>query len=171
MWSGGNELFDSWSGMTDQSLAIRLLNSQCYLLDPLTPFIPTSPVYGMGHGHYVFRDLQTGIEVYNWMNSATGTAYNEFGMPGPSPVEILKTIIPENELFPPEKGTSRESHHAFNAWVGDTWLCKDFLAAYFGKPNSLEELVEQGQWIQCEGYKAIYEEARRQKPYCAMASN
>ena len=30
IWSGGNELFNAWSGMTDQSLALRLLNSQCY---------------------------------------------------------------------------------------------------------------------------------------------
>ena len=44
--------------MTDQSAAIRLLNSQCFRLDPNTPFIPTSPVMGVGHGHYVFREWQ-----------------------------------------------------------------------------------------------------------------
>jgi beta-mannosidase len=171
MWSGGNELFNNWSGMTDQSLALRLLNSQCYLLDPLTPFIPTSPIFGMGHGHYVFRDQDGVTEVYQWMSESKSTAYTEFGMPGPSPVEILKTIIPEAELFPPMPGTSWESHHAFNAWVGDTWLMKDFLAEYFGEPETLEELVKNGQWIQCEGYKCIYEEARRQKPWCSMALN
>jgi beta-mannosidase len=171
IWSGGNELFNNWSGMTDQSLALRMLNSQCFLLDPLTPFIPTSPIYGMGHGHYVFRDLDGKTEVYQWMPESKSTAYTEFGMPGPSPVEILKTIIPENELFPPMPGTSWESHHAFNAWVGDTWLMKDFLTEYFGEPESLEELVEIGQWIQSEGYKCIYEEARRQKPWCSMALN
>ena len=32
-------------------------------------------------------------------------------------------------------------------------------------------LVANGQLLQCEGYKAIYEEARRQKPYCSMALN
>ena len=171
IWSGGNELFNNWSGMTDQSLALRLLNSQCYQLDPLTPFIPTSPVYGMGHGHYVFRDMDGKTEVYQWMKGAKSTAYTEFGMPGPSPVEILKTIIPESELFPPQPGASWESHHAFKAWVGDTWLMKDFLTEYFGEPENLEELVANGQWVQREGYKCIYEEARRQKPYCAMALN
>jgi len=171
MWSGGNELFNSWSGMTDQSKALRLLNSQCYQLDPETPFIPTSPIYGVGHGSYVFRSLDGKTEVYQWMAEAKNTAYTEFGMPGPSPVEILETIIPEDELFPPEPGTSWESHHAFKAWVGDTWLMKDFLYEYFGEPENLEELVANGQWIQCEGYKAIYEEARRQKPWCAMALN
>lgn len=171
MWCGGNELFNNWSGMTDQSLAIRLLNSQCYLFDPQTPFIPTSPVFGMGHGNYVFRDFDGKTEVYEWMPKSKSTAYTEFGMPGPSSVEILKTIIPENELFPPLPGTSWESHHAFKAWVGDTWLMKDFLAEYFGEPKNLEEIVKNGQWIQCEGYKCIFEEARRQKPWCAMALN
>ena len=33
LWCGGNELFNSWSGMNDQSLALRLLNRNCYDLD------------------------------------------------------------------------------------------------------------------------------------------
>ncbi len=171
IWSGGNELFNAWSMMTDQSLALRLLNSQCYLLDPEIPFIPTSPIMGMGHGNYVFKNSATGEEVFQWMKRANSTAYTEFGMPGASPAELLKKIIPEDELFPPRPGTSWESHHAFNAWVGDTWLMKDVLAEYFGESDNLEELVERSQWLQSEGYKCIFEEARRQKPTCSMALN
>lgn len=171
LWSGGNELFNSWSGMTDQSYALRLLNSITYRLNPETPFIPTSPVVGMGHGHYVFKDQYTGEEVYSVMQRAHFTAYTEFGMPAPSSIEILKKIIPANELWPPREGTSWESHHAFKAWIGETWLMPNMLEGYFGPADNLEELVERGQLIQCEGYKAIYEEARRQKPYCAMALN
>jgi beta-mannosidase len=171
MWSGGNELFNSWSGMTDQSLALRMLNSLCLELDPNTPFIPTSPLMGMAHGNYVFRDINTKEEVFSNMGRAHYTAYTEFGMPGPASVEILKTIIPKEELWPPKPGTSWESHHAFNAWVSNTWLCQDIIEEYFGVSNSLEELVANGQLLQGEGYKAIYEEARRQKPYCAMAVN
>ena len=84
MWSGGNELFNSWSGMTEQSHALRLLNSLCLELDPYTPFIYTSPLMGMGHGHYVFRDPGTGEEVYLTMLKAHNTAYTEFGVPGPT---------------------------------------------------------------------------------------
>ncbi|MEN8229472.1 MAG: glycoside hydrolase family 2 TIM barrel-domain containing protein [Bacteroidota bacterium] len=171
MWSGGNELFNSWSGMDDQSQAIRLLNSQCLKMDPHTPFISTSPLFGMGHGHYVFRDMDTGEEVYSTMNRARNTAYTEFGMPSPSPLELLKSIIPGEELWPPQPGTSWESHHAFNAWVGNTWLMQDMIEDYFGASANLEQLVLNGQLLQCEGYKAIYEEARRQKPYCSMALN
>jgi len=171
IWSGGNELFNSWSGMTEQSLALRLLNSMCLDLDPNTPFIYTSPIMGMGHGHYVFRDLETGEEVYTTMLNAHNTAYTEFGVPGPSSMAILRTIIPPEELRPPKPGTSWESHHAFNAWVGDTWLMQDMIEDYFGKASQLEVLVEWGQLLQSEGYKVIFEEARRQKPYCSMALN
>ena len=171
LWCGGNELFNNWSGMTDQSLALRLLDSQCLDLDPSTPFIPTSPVMGMGHGHYVFRDWSTKEEVFQEMTRSKFTAYTEFGMPSPASVEILKTIIPREELWPPKPGTSWESHHAYNAWQGSTWLCQDIIEDYFGKSASLEVLVTNGQLLQCEGYKCIYEEARRQKPYCSMATN
>jgi beta-mannosidase len=171
IWSGGNELFNSWSGMTDQSLALRKLNSLCLELDPHTPYINTSPLMGMGHGHYVFRDMDTGEEVYSLMERAHFTAYTEFGMPSPSSVEVLKTIIPSDDLWPPRPNTAWEDHHAYNAWVGNTWLMQDMIEDYFGASRSLNELVENGQLQQVEGNKANYEEARRQKPYCSMALN
>lgn len=170
IWCGGNELFNSWSGMTDQSLALRLLNSNCYQLDPNTPFLMTSPLEGMGHGNYLFR-YQDGREVFQVMPQSSNTAYTEFGCPGPSSAEYLKTFIPEEELFPPRPGTVWETHHAFHAWAGDTWLQPHVIKDYFGEAQSLEELVEWGQLLQSEGYKCIYEEARRQKPRCSMALN
>jgi beta-mannosidase len=105
------------------------------------------------------------------MNRAHFTAYTEFGMPAPASAEILRSIIPRDELWPPAPGTSWESHHAYKAWVGNTWLMQDMIEDYFGKSASLEELVAHGQLIQGEGYKYIFEEARRQKPYCSMAIN
>jgi beta-mannosidase len=171
IWCGGNELFNNWSGMTDQSLPLRLLDAQCYTLDPKTPFLMTSPLMGVGHGHYLFRDPDSKEEVFSWMPKAHNTAYCEFGMPGPSSVEALKTFIPPDQLFPPKLNTVWETHHAYNSWVKDSWLCEDMLTEYFGKASNLEELVANGQLVQCAGYKAIYEEARRQKPYCSMALN
>lgn len=169
LWCGGNELFNSWSGMDDQSHALRLLNVLCYKYTPRLPFIATTPLMGMGHGHYIFRDEDTGEEVFQWMRTAKMTAYTEFGMPGPSDINTIKMFMPENEFFPPKRETSWETHHAFNAWTEDTWLCNKTLAHYFGPAATLEELIENGQFLQAEGLKFIYEEARRQKPYCAMA--
>jgi beta-mannosidase len=171
LWCGGNELFNNWSGMTDQSLVLRLLNRICLQYDFHTPFIPTSPLFGMGHGNYVFK--WKGKDVFEFMNESRNTAYTEFGMPGVSPREVLEKIIPQEDLFPPKYNTAWEAHHALNSWDADvqTWLCYKVLNQYFGEAQSLDELIEQSQLLQSEGYKAIYEEARRKKPYCSMALN
>ena len=172
LWSGGNELFCAWSRMTMQHKAIRLLDRNCFELDRETPFIPTSPIAGVGHGDYRFR-LPDGREVFQIFRHTRFTAYTEFGVPGPSPIEHLRTFIPEEELFPPRRGTAWQTHHGFAAWDGDpeSWLMQGTLQHYFGTLRSLEELVEKGQWLQCEGYTCLFEEARRQKPNASMALN
>jgi len=171
IWSGGNELFNSWSGMNDQSLALRWLNTICLELSPEIPFIPTSPVMGVGHGHYIFYDKKKDEDVFQMMYRSRYTALTEFGMPSPSDTAIIHKIIPENEWFPPTPTEAWKAHHAYGAWVGETWLCQDILEKYFGKAESLEQLIEWGQLLQSIGYKAIYESARQKWPYCSMALN
>ncbi len=173
MWCGGNELFNSWSGMTMQSHALRLLDKVCYEEDRNRPYLPTSPVMGMGHGTYLFYLPDVDEDVYQLYQNSHCTAYTEFGVPGTPSAEYLRSFIPPEELFPPKRGTTWETHHAFGAWDMDetTWLCLTSLERYFGSAQSLEQLCEQSEWLQCEGYKAIYEEARRQSPYCSMALN
>lgn len=170
IWSGGNELFNAWSGMTDQALALRLLNRNCLDLDPSTPFLPTAPLDGMGHGDYRFRD-DRGREVFEIFQSARCTAYSEFGCPSPSPADYLRRFIPEDELWPPRPGTSWETHHGFGAWEADpsTWLSLPTLEHYFGTAPDLERLCGQGAWLQRAALQEIFEEARRQKPACSMA--
>ena len=170
IWCGGNELFNSWSGMTDQDLALRLLNRNCYDLDATRPFLMTSPLMGMGHGGYIFRDSK-GVEAFGLFVGHNNTAYTEFGCSGPSNLEVLESIIPADELFPPRRGTSWETHHAFDAWEPNAWLLLDVMEDYFGAPENLAQIVARGQLMQNEGYKALYEEARRQKPTCSMALN
>ncbi len=169
LWSGGNELY--WGGMTEQSLPFRLLNSVCYQLDPNTPFINTSPFYGVGHGHYLFYDKESGREVFQWMTEARMTAYTEFGVPSISNLEVLKSFIPSDELFPPKEGTTWSVHHGFGAWRNSSWTEMATFRKYFGDPHTVTELVQYSQLLQGEGLKFIYEEARRQKPYCSMALN
>ncbi len=170
LWCGGNELFNNWSLMTDQHLALRLLNKLTYDLTPEIPYIMTSPLAGMKHGGYTFIDSTTGLDQFALFTRSKGTTYTEFGIPGITSVEEIRSMIPADELFPPKPGGSWEDHHAFNAWGKAAWLCIDTLDKY-GDISSLESMVETSQWLQGVGYKAIFEEARRQKPYCSMAIN
>ena len=169
LWCGGNELFNAWSRMTDQSYALRLLNKICYDFDRERPFLPTSPLTGMAHGCYLFK--YAGKEVYEIFNNSKFTAYTEFGVPSVAEKEYLKTFIPENEIFFPKENTAWETHHAFNVWGKDSWVCLNILEEYFGKLSSTDDVIKYSNWLQCEGYKAIFEEARRQQPYCSMAIN
>ena len=173
LWCGGNELFNSWSRMTEQDKALRLLNSNCFTLDPDRSFLTTSPLYGVGHGDYVFR-TDGGVDVFRSFQSARCTAYTEFGVPAPAAREEIEHVIPGVELFPPsEKSPSWRKRHGFRAWEGspESWLELSCIRHYFGEPKDLDELVRNGQTLQAEGLKSIFEEARRQKPVCSMALN
>lgn len=171
IWCGGNELFNSWSGMTDQSHALRLLNKLTYEHDFEKPFLATSPLMGMMHGHYHFYDPKTDRYVFECFNEAEGTAYTEFGVPSIASLEQLKKAIPAEELYKPEAAGSWKSHMAFGAWAPESWFCRNILDAVFGPQDSLEDYIEVSNWAQCIGYKHIFEEARRQKPACSMAIN
>ena len=172
MWCGGNELFNGWSGMDEQSLPLRLLDKLCYEHDKYHPFIKTSPIMGMAHGGYTFYDeVRFGGDMFNEFQRANNTAYTEFGVPSIAPLDVLKKIIPENEIYPIEETESYILHHAKNAWRGDTWACTDILERFFGKSDGIEDLIAQSNWIQCEGYRASFEEMRRQWPTCSAALN
>ena len=174
LWCGGNELFNVWSGggMTEQDHALRLLNRNTYDLDPTRPFMNTSPLYGMGHGYYVFS-LPDGTELYQYLPRRRFAAYSEFGVPGPAPLAVIERIIPADEWFPPRPSAAWTARHAYGAWDGSagSWLEFDFLYRYFGAIHNLEELVECGQFIQAEGLRFFFEETRRQQPYCSLAMN
>lgn len=172
IWCGGNELFNGWSGMSDQSLPLRLLGSLCYRLDRATPFIMTSPLEGMGHGGYVFYDDRYPYkDVYRCFQRATNTAYTEFGVPSISEISALRKIIPQKELSEITETPSWRLHHAMKAWLPQSHACIETLEAYFGKSATLEERIAQSDWLQTEGMKAIFEEARKQAPHCSAALN
>lgn len=174
LWCGGNELFNAWSRMTDQSFALRLLNKLCYELDWNTPFIPTAPVMGMGHGHYAFLDLESGETSFDFFRKSNCTAYSEFAVSSIAEMDIIREIIPEELLENPNPDSPWATHKGYGSWnqAGeDSWLCMEAMDRVFGKQTCMADYVEKSIWTQCEGLKAIFEEARRQKPVCSMALN
>lgn len=172
LWCGGNELFNGWSGMTMQDHALRLLDRNCFDLDPARPFLPTSPLIGIRHGDYRFKMSEDLTAFQNYQGKHTA-AYMEFGVPAPPSAARLRELIPAAEIWPIKPTASWVARHAFGAWNSEqpgSWLYPEVAEHYFGPPESLEELVQQLQLLQAEGYKAIYEEGRRQKPTCSAVA-
>lgn len=175
LWCGGNELFNSWSGMTMQDYALRLLDRNCFDLDPARPFLPTSPLHGVRHGDYRFQ-MSGGPEprtVFQCYPGKVASAYLEFGVPAPPTAAKLREQIPAAEIWPVRPTPAWTAHHAFGSWNPggpNSWLFPEVAEYYFGPAQSLEQLVARLQLLQAEGYKAIYEEGRRQKPVCSAVA-
>ncbi|MGN1129573.1 MAG: glycoside hydrolase family 2 protein [Candidatus Flemingiibacterium sp.] len=194
LWCGGNELFNSWSGMTNQSLALRILDRVTLTYDRKTPFIMTSPIYGVAHGPYVnIVDDSTGMEAITLMTASDHTAYTEFGCPGPAQYDYIRKYISDEDLgtffelqtFDPDGKTHAGLanldekltnpwflHHAIKAhYPYDTWFRVNEIYRYFHKTDSLEECCELGQIIQGACYKVMFGQARIKWPRTSMAVN
>jgi len=124
----------------------------------------------VGHGDYTFRNGK-GRDVYQIMSAKNCIAYCEFGVPGPSSPAYIADFIPEEYRAMPVPDSPWQDHHAFHKYMPLGWLQLYNMEHYFGKLTDYETIYERGSWLQTEGYKAIFEEARRQKPVCGMALN
>jgi beta-mannosidase len=183
-WCGGNELFNSWSDMTSQSHALRLIGALCYEHDRFTPYNMTSPLYGLYHGSYVkvvfsaearrTGDYSKGHEFIRDLKTCRSTGYTEFGCNGASPKEyLLKYVMDEdtyNNCCDADNEIWRE-HHAFKAWQDASWLGIPEVDFYFGSHKDTDDIVEKSIYLQDMCYKSMFEEMRRQAPLCAMAIN
>lgn len=171
LWSGGNELFNSWSGMTLQSHPLRLLDKLCYEEDRMTPFIMTSPQYGVAHGSYdiLYHD---GREHLTVLCEEDFIAYTEFGVGAPSTPEYLKTFLTDSELHNPYPGTIWEKRHAFGS-SGRTnrWFDREAILTVTGCEDEPLTLFCAGDEVQGRMYAAMFEECRRKWPYTSMALN
>ena len=173
LWCGGNELFNNWSLMTEQSLPLRLLDSVCYELNPEIPFIMTSPLSGMAHGPYSFVSSQN-KDVFELFQNCSATAYTEFGVDSLSPPEFLRTFLTDEEMEnrTPYTNSPWILHHAiWERAKDDEVLYKDLLGRFELPYGTVKEIYENTIWLQCEGLKGIFEETRRQNPTCWMAIN
>ena len=169
-WSGGNELFNSWSGMNDQSHALRLLNALCYEKDRTTPFWPTSPTEGIGHGSYINAE-RDGTECLTWFRRTDYLAYNEFGNPSASSADYVRRFMSEEEFSCPAPGTVWEDHHGFRAWCPDSWLRFHEADTFFGGYTDYADYARKSQLLQGLCCRALFEEVRCRWPHTSMAMN
>ena len=173
MWCGGNELFNNWSKMTEQSKPLRILDELTYEYSPEIPFIMATPLSGMKHGPYVFWSEGYG-DVVTLFQSTYATAYTEFGCNSVSSPEYLSTFMDKSDLENPKPdfGGPWTLHHAFGMESDPDKKPFEAMCKRFKLPcSNLDEIYEATEWLQAEGLKFIFEEARRQSPTCSMAIN
>lgn len=182
-WCGGNELFNSWSGLTVQSHPLRLLDKLCYEHDRFTPFNMTSPLHGVRHGSYVKvvfpeherreGNFSNGHEFIVDVKKCQATGYTEFGCNGGSRKEYLLKYVMDEQTYEDCNGENEiwRSHHAFKSWNESTWLGLPDVHYFFGGHKSVDDLIDKSIYLQDMCYKTMFEEMRRQAPLCSMAIN
>lgn len=169
MYCGGNELFfrwfDKWGGMSYQSKALRLLDSQTYLFDPDTPFWFASPQPGIRHGGYL--PIEGKEELVTMFYDSKYFGYTEFGCGAISELDYIKTIVSEEELNHPFQDSIWKSRHA------TLWGRLEVTSQITGKDykNDFEQGVKDANDIQGDCYHTVFELARQKWPYTAMALN
>lgn len=185
-WCGGNELFNTWSGMTNQAHPLRLLDSLCYQLDRFTPFQMTSPVHGVSHGTYTKTvipslpdgepDYERGEEYLSIVQRNLSTAYTEFGCCGAATHEYITKYIMSEEDYQNCSAANDVwvDHHGFRAWDAEgegVWLGIPDVNFYFGGYENIDDLVEKSIYLQDMCYQTTFEEMRRHAPLCSMVIN
>ena len=168
MFVGGNELFMGWSGMTQQSKALRMLDALCLRECPDIPFLMTAPLMGMRHGGYGYD--YAGEEPHLYVRGHEATAYTEFGVPSLSSYETILSFMDEQEAG--KRGGAWEAHHGCLAWEAEaeSWAYLPAVRSAAGE-QGLKGLCEASRKLQAAYYQALFEEIRRHSDICGMALN
>lgn len=103
-----------------------------------------------GHGPYCRRSaLQT---FTSW---GQGKFHSELGMPNVPNYESLVRFIPEEHLWPQDNMWGYHNYTCESAQSVGTF--NSAVEGMFGKPEDAEQFCEWAQWVNYDGYRAIFE--------------
>ena len=119
-------------------------------LHPGLDYISSSADDGVsGHGPY------WAISAKEYFEKQTGKLHTERGMPNVMTIEGLSRTLNAEHLWPQNLYWGRHDYTMEGAQRGATF--NKMIADNFGEPTSAREFCEWAQWINYEGYRAMYE--------------
>lgn len=146
LYCGRNE------GYPPQSLDRALKNDVTAVLHPDVPYISSSadgPV--SGRGPYNAEP----VEYY--FTHQSGKLHSERGMPNPLVYESLEKFIPEDQMWPVGEMFGKHDFTQDGPQMGHTYM--KLMDKTFGQCTSIKEFCSLAQWIDYDGYRAMFESA------------
>ena len=120
------------------------------LLHPGLDYISSSADDGVsGHGPY------WAISAKEYFEKQTGKLHSERGMPNVMTYEGLSRMLDSEHLWPQNIYWGRHDYTMEGAQRGASF--NKLIADNFGEPKSAQEFCDWAQWINYEGYRAMYE--------------
>ncbi len=126
------------------------LRSVVATLHPGLDYISSSADDGVsGHGPY------NALSPKEYFERQTGKLHTERGMPNVMTFEGLSRTLDAEHLWPQNVYWGRHDYTMEGAQRGASF--NKLITDYFGEPTSAKEFCEWAQWINYEGYRAMYE--------------
>ena len=125
-------------------------------LHPGLDYISSSADDGVsGHGPY------WAITPKEYFEKQTGKLHTERGMPNVMTIEGLSRTLDAEHLWPQNIYWGRHDYTMEGAQRGATF--NQMIAENFGEPTSAHEFCDWAQWINYEGYRAMYESGSKDR--------
>ena len=125
-------------------------------LHPGLDYISSSADDGVsGHGPY------WALSPKEYFERQTGKLHTERGMPNVMTHEGLSRTLDADHLWPQNLYWGRHDYTMEGAQRGASF--NQLIVDNFGEPTSVEEFCEWAQWINYEGYRAMYESGSRDR--------
>jgi hypothetical protein len=125
-------------------------------LHPGLDYISSSADDGVsGHGPY------WAISAKEYFEKQTGKLHTERGMPNVMNFEGVSRMLAPEHLWPQNLYWGRHDYTMEGAQRGATF--NQMITENFGEPTSAQEFCEWAQWINYEGYRAMYESGSKDR--------
>ena len=126
------------------------LRNSAASLHPGLDYISSSADDGVsGHGPY------NALSPKEYFTKQTGKLHSERGMPNVMTYEGLSRTLNPDHLWPQNIYWGRHDYTMEGAQRGASF--NQLIADNFGEPTSAQEFCDRAQWINYEGYRAMYE--------------
>ena len=130
------------------------LRLQIKALHPQLGYIPSSADDGVsGHGPYQMMPTK-----YYFENQSQ-KLHSERGMPNVPTYEGLCKMLSPDKLWPINEAWGQHDFTLKGAQHGDFYC--DIMEKHFGKPTSAMQFTEWAQWLNYDGYRAMYESSQQ----------
>ena len=134
----------------------RALREQIHAQHPQLGYIPSSADDGVsGHGAYQLKPIKY------YFTAQSGKFHSERGLPAVPSYESLCRMLQPDDLWPIGLAWAQHDFTLRGAQSGQSFI--DAVTNHFGQARDARQFSEWAQWVNYDGYRAMYEGGSRDR--------
>ena len=134
----------------------KVLREQVKDIHPQLGYIPSSADLGVsGHGPYQMKSPSF------YFANQSHKLHSERGMPNVPTFESLSRMMEPEHLWPQSDAWGQHDYTLKGAQGGESF--NNIMEKRYGKPQSAEQFTKLAQWLNYDGYRAMYESSQQDR--------